>query len=218
MFRLRLRLGQGLRSVRVIHSRDGFTSRASKDAGSVLVFGCPGYNTSVQTSSSLHSSPFLISTLLCPGFFTVIGRWEEVDTNGKCDESAGEKYMKSSPGKVPTVQECQRKCTANLQCKSITYFKSTFCSFFSTPCSATKRVGKALALRLLRVSTAVATTSTMSTQAPTTTAATTTQPVIKKCRNWCRKHGEVWAQKCRWPLCNGCSECGMLEPRFASTA
>merc|ERR1712224_307526 len=65
--------------------------------------------------------------------------------NAMCDTRAGEKYMGDSPGKLPTVRYCQRACEDNLKCQSITYFRTGWCSFYRTPCTATTWTAQAVA-------------------------------------------------------------------------
>ena len=80
-------------------------------------------------------------------------KWEHVTDNAMCDTSAGEKYMEKSPGKLPTLKLCQEACEDDVECKSITYFKTSWCSFFSTPCTATKWTRKAVSMRLFGAAT-----------------------------------------------------------------
>ena len=77
-------------------------------------------------------------------------KWVKVGDNAACDTDASEVYIQPSPGKLPSLKACQKTCEDEKQCKSITYFKSGWCSHFSTDCSKTVRVGKAVAMRLVR--------------------------------------------------------------------
>ena len=83
-------------------------------------------------------------------------KWIRAETKAICDTSAGEVYIKGSPGKLMNAQECQKACEDYPQCKSITFFKSGWCSLFSTACTKTRRAGKveasyvSVADRLLR--------------------------------------------------------------------
>ena len=71
-----------------------------------------------------------------------------------CDTSAGEVYLRSSPGKVSSVEDCKSLCRAHAKCKSITFFRSGWCSHFSTPCTKTRKNSKALSIfRLLVIAT-----------------------------------------------------------------
>ena len=65
--------------------------------------------------------------------------WRKVGANTVCDTSAGEVYLKSSPGKLPNLEACKKSCQDDAGCKSITYFKSGWCSHFSTPCTKGKK-------------------------------------------------------------------------------
>jgi len=72
--------------------------------------------------------------------------WKSAGSNTACDTSAG--YLKSSPGKVSTLEQCKKSCEGATGCQSITFFKSGWCSHFSTACTKTNRHNKAVALRL----------------------------------------------------------------------
>ena len=100
-------------------------------------------------------------------------KWEDAGDNAVCDTSAGEVYIADSPGRLPTLKACQEACEDNVDCQSITYFKTGWCSFFSTPCTATTWKGKAISMRLLNPTTTT-TTAPTSTPAPATTPAPTT--------------------------------------------
>ena len=79
------------------------------------------------------------------------GLWVEIGSNIQCDISAGEKYLKSSPQKVPSIWQCKRSCQASVGCQSITYFQylnNGWCSHFSTPCTKHKKNTKAVSMRL----------------------------------------------------------------------
>merc|ERR1711939_978230 len=55
-----------------------------------------------------------------------------------------------SPGKGSNLEDCKTSCQNNADCKSITLFKSGWCSHYSTPCTNTKKKGKAvIAMRLV---------------------------------------------------------------------
>lgn len=75
--------------------------------------------------------------------------WQQVDSNGQCDEDDGEVYLKTSPRKVASLEKCKKTCEDCDQCKSITFFKSKFCSHFSTECKKIKRRGRAKSMRLV---------------------------------------------------------------------
>jgi len=83
-------------------------------------------------------------------------KWIRTETKAICDTSAGEVYIKGSPGKLMTAEQCQKSCEDYTGCKSITFFKSGWCSLFSTECTKTRRAGKVeasyvmVAQRLLR--------------------------------------------------------------------
>ena len=75
--------------------------------------------------------------------------WQSVGTKVECDTAAGEVYMKQSSSKVSDLDACQASCQNAAGCESITFYKSGWCSHYSTPCTTTKRNKKAaVALRL----------------------------------------------------------------------
>ena len=67
------------------------------------------------------------------------GPWIEVGAKLECDGSAGEVYLESSRGKVPSLEECKQSCADAEECKSISYFTTGWCSHWSTLCTKTKR-------------------------------------------------------------------------------
>merc|ERR1712032_1573463 len=74
--------------------------------------------------------------------------WNSAGSNAECDGGAGEAYLANSPGKVSSLEQCKTSCENAPACKSITYFKSRWCSHFSTPCTNTKANNKAVVMRL----------------------------------------------------------------------
>merc|ERR1712025_494864 len=64
--------------------------------------------------------------------------WTDIGAGVECDGSAGEVYMKSSRGKVATLEACKQSCADTAGCKSFSYFKSGWCSHWATFCSKTK--------------------------------------------------------------------------------
>ena len=86
--------------------------------------------------------------------------WRAAGGHGAaCDSTAGEVYMKSSPGKVK-LGRCKKACENTAGCQSITYFNNGWCSHYSTPCTKTTWSNKAVALRLSLESVTTATTIT----------------------------------------------------------
>ena len=65
-------------------------------------------------------------------------KWVEVGSQLECDGYAGEVYMDSSRGKVQTLDACKKSCEDTASCKSITYFKTKWCTHWSTPCTKTR--------------------------------------------------------------------------------
>jgi len=79
-------------------------------------------------------------------------RWDSIGSKVVCDTGKGEAYLNTSPGKIGDLTKCQSLCAANSKCNSITYYKSGYCSHFSTSCTKTKKSNKALVS--LRITTA----------------------------------------------------------------
>lgn len=73
-------------------------------------------------------------------------RWVKGPAKAVCDTGAGEVYLSSSPGRISNAEACKISCRADSKCQSITFFKSGWCSHFSTPCTKTKRNGKAVSI------------------------------------------------------------------------
>ena len=65
-------------------------------------------------------------------------KWIEIGSQRECDGYAGEVYLDSSQGKVPTLDACKKLCEDQKSCKSISYFKTKWCSHWSTPCTKTR--------------------------------------------------------------------------------
>merc|ERR1712032_1420748 len=57
--------------------------------------------------------------------------WVEARSNAQCDAGSGEVYRSQSPGKVSDIAACKKSCENVPGCKSITLFKSGWCSHFS---------------------------------------------------------------------------------------
>ena len=64
-------------------------------------------------------------------------QWVKVGDNLECDGNNGEEYLES-PGKFPTLAACKASCESSAKCKSISYFKSGFCSHWDTGCKSKK--------------------------------------------------------------------------------
>ena len=75
------------------------------------------------------------------------GIWVEVGSKIQCDTSAGETYIKTSPGKLPDIEQCKKSCDNSAECQSITYLSTGWCSHYSTPCTNHKSNNKAVSMR-----------------------------------------------------------------------
>merc|ERR1711907_268255 len=73
--------------------------------------------------------------------------WTEVGAKLECNGHAGEVYLQSSRGQVPTLAACKASCEKARVCKSISYFKSGWCSHWGTPCKKT-RINKKVVVSL----------------------------------------------------------------------
>ena len=69
--------------------------------------------------------------------------WVAIGSKLECDGDAGEISLDSSRGKVPTLEACKQSCEDATGCKSISYYKTKWCSHFSTSCTNTKWSKKA---------------------------------------------------------------------------
>ena len=95
--------------------------------------------------------------------------WLEIGSKWQCDTP--EAYLDSSRGKVPTLDQCKESCAATLECKSITYFNSKWCSHYSALCTKTTWNNKVDASYVY--GTAPTTTTTPTTTTKTTRKTTT---------------------------------------------
>merc|ERR1712151_870508 len=86
-----------------------------------------------------------------------IRSWQSVGSKLQCDTGAGEVYLQSSPGKVSGIELCKMSCEDSEECQSITYYKSTWCSHYSTPCTNTKKSNKGVGVMRLIVESGVST-------------------------------------------------------------
>ena len=93
----------------------------------------------------IHTDPYIYTHVNCTG---AQSRWVDLGSNVQCNAGAGEVYRSQSPGKVSDIAACQKSCEVDAGCKSITLFKSGWCSHFSTECKKTKSTNKAISMRL----------------------------------------------------------------------
>ena len=83
-------------------------------------------------------------------FADVKRKWVDLGPKTECDTNAGEVFLKSSPGKVSNLEQCKKLCQDTAACQSVTYFKSGWCSHYSTSCAKTKKNTRATyTLRLI---------------------------------------------------------------------
>ena len=80
-------------------------------------------------------------------FITGKPKWTGIGAKLECNGYNGEVYLESSRGKVPTLAECKKSCESAKGCSSISYFKSGWCSHWSTACKKT-RFNKKVAVSL----------------------------------------------------------------------
>ena len=80
------------------------------------------------------------------------GAWMFVGNDAACDTSSGEVKLQQSPGKLPSLEACQRSCEAAADCQSITFSSTELCTHFNTTCSKTEHSNGAISLRLSSVS------------------------------------------------------------------
>ena len=109
---------------------------------------CTSHGLNLSTSVSIYSVA-VSSYALTPSFLSGPARaWRVVGSGVACDKFAGEVYLESSRGKIPSLEACKELCEVVADCRSITYFQSGWCSHFSTPCVNTKHNRMAVAYRL----------------------------------------------------------------------
>jgi len=61
--------------------------------------------------------------------------WIELGEKKMCDMYNGERYLEIGSGKVADLNACKESCAASQTgCKTVTYFRSRWCSHFSTDC------------------------------------------------------------------------------------
>ena len=71
----------------------------------------------------------------------------------QCNAGAGEVYQRQSSDKVADIEACKKSCEDDAKCRSITFFwRTKWCSHFSTECTKTKSANKAIAMRLTSAS------------------------------------------------------------------
>ena len=85
--------------------------------------------------------------------------WGQGSADVKCNQAAGEVRMRKSSVMTSSLEKCKKSCEDTAGCRSITYFKTNWCTHFSTPCTNTKGSGMAGVERLVAPCKAVRTTS-----------------------------------------------------------
>ena len=66
----------------------------------------------------------------------------------ECDVANGEVYVPASSAKQADLAACKKTCEDEANCKSISFFRSGWCSHYSTCCKNRKATYKADALQL----------------------------------------------------------------------
>ena len=94
----------------------------------------------ITTKATAHDSVFAAAP-------TRRGKWVEAGFDVECDRSAGEKYIQDTSGNLPSISQCKRSCEISVQCQSITYLNTGWCSHFSTPCTNRKETNEAVSMR-----------------------------------------------------------------------
>ena len=100
--------------------------------------------------------------------------WVPRGETSVCDTSAGEVYLKSSPGRDQSLEQCQQKCVDEPACNSITHRSTGWCSHYSTSCDNVKKANRVTSYKLVRAVTTTATTTEPTTTTTTTKTITTT--------------------------------------------
>ena len=77
--------------------------------------------------------------------------WALAGGGKACDSGNGEVHLSSSPGNGGTLAQCLVSCRRSTTgCKSITFFRDSWCSHFSTACGQTKDVTDAISFTTIR--------------------------------------------------------------------
>ena len=75
--------------------------------------------------------------------------WVQAGSNFECDTRLqGEVYLQKSSKKIPKLDQCKKSCRDSADCRSITHYRSGWCSHFSTPCTKVRPKTNANAWRL----------------------------------------------------------------------
>ena len=61
--------------------------------------------------------------------------WQSLGSKKGCDTNAGEVYMREESDNFSDLEACQASCENAADCQSITFYKSGWCSHYSTPCT-----------------------------------------------------------------------------------
>merc|ERR1719174_1247112 len=85
--------------------------------------------------------------------------WGQGSANVRCNQAAGEVRLPKSSVMTSSLEKCKKSCEDTAGCRSITYFKTNWCTHFSTPCTNTKGSGMAVVERLVAPCKAVRTTT-----------------------------------------------------------
>ena len=85
--------------------------------------------------------------------------WGRASQDVKCNQGAGEVPLKKSSVMASSLEQCKKSCEDAAGCRSVTYFKTKWCAHFSTPCTKTKKSGKAVVERMATACTPAQTTS-----------------------------------------------------------
>ena len=113
----------------------------------------------------------------------LVRTWVSAGSKAECDTNAGEVYLKQSPGKGLSLDQCKQACEDNADCQSMTYYRTGWCSHYSTLCTKTRRNGKVVAtLRL--VATSGSTTGSASTSVSATTSGSGSTTTANPARTW----------------------------------
>ena len=132
---------------------------------------------------------FTVYVINANAFIGAALTWLSVSLHAACDTGAGEVYLQTSSKNVPSLKQCKKLCETSTECHSVTYFKSGWCSHFSTTCTNTKWQNDAMALQVNRNfdSVSIGNARTTATQRPRAAGNTF---CVGSCRlaDTCRKH------------------------------
>jgi len=95
-----------------------------------------------------HFSTQCTKRKLVPNAVAVATLKKSFANNQECDQAQGEDYLRDSSSQKSTHEACHKSCKDTKGCQSATFFRSGWCSHYSTCCKKTKFAAAADVMRL----------------------------------------------------------------------